>query len=250
MADPSIRRVAELIRAAGSVVVLTGAGVSTPSGIPDFRSPFSGLWNTLDPMEVASIWGFHDNPERFYRWFMPVARAIRAARPNAAHYALAELERAGKLDLLITQNIDGLHQQAGSSAVAELHGDIRSAHCLGCGHVIPSDLLWAKVEHGEVLHCEECGNLLKPNATLFGEPLPYESLRRAQEAALRCDLMLAIGTSLEVEPASDLPHLARRRGSRIVIINRQPTVSDSVAEITVRGNIAAVLPQLVEILRL
>ena len=250
MADPSIRRVAELIRAAGSVVVLTGAGVSTPSGIPDFRSPFSGLWNTLDPMEVASIWGFHDNPERFYRWFMPVARAIRTARPNAAHYALAELERAGKLDLLITQNIDGLHQQAGSSTVAELHGHIRSAHCLGCARETPSDLLWAKVEQGEVLRCEECGHLLKPNAILFGEPLPYESLRRAQEAALRCDLMVAIGTSLEVEPASDLPHLARRRGSRIVIINRQPTVSDSVAEVTVRGDIAAVLPQLVEILRL
>ena len=154
MAEPSIRRVADLIRSAGSVVVLTGAGVSTPSGIPDFRSPFSGLWNTFDPMEVASIWGFHDNPERFYRWFMPVARAIRTARPNAAHHALAALERAGKLDLLITQNIDGLHQQAGSSAVVELHGDIRSARCLGCAKETPSDLLWARVERGEVLRCE------------------------------------------------------------------------------------------------
>lgn len=249
MVDPSIRRVADLIRAAGSVVVLTGAGVSTPSGIPDFRSPFSGLWNTFDPMEVASIWGFHDNPERFYRWFMPVARAIRTARPNAAHYALATLEQAGTLDLLITQNIDGLHQQAGSIAVAELHGHIRSARCLGCDFEAPSDMLWARVEQGEVLRCETCGSLLKPNAILFGEPLPYESLRRAQEAALRCDLMLAIGTSLEVEPASDLPHLARRRGSRVVIINRQPTVADSLAEVTIRGDIADVVPQLVETLR-
>lgn len=250
MADPSIRRVADLIRSASSVVVLTGAGVSTPSGIPDFRSPFSGLWNTFDPMEVASIWGFHDNPERFYRWFMPVARAIRAARPNAAHHALAALERAGKLDLLITQNIDGLHQQAGSSAVVELHGDIRSARCLGCAEETPSDTLWERVERGEVLRCADCGNLLKPNAILFGEPLPYESLRRAQEAALRCDLMVAIGTSLEVEPASDLPHLARRRGSRLAIINRQPTSVDTLADVTVRGDIGSVLPQLLEVLRL
>ncbi len=250
MVEPSIRRVADLIRSAGSIVVLTGAGVSTPSGIPDFRSPISGLWNTFNPMEVASIWGFHDNPERFYRWFTPVARAIRSARPNAAHHALVALERIGKLDLLITQNIDGLHQQAGSSAVVELHGDVRSARCLGCAAETPSEPLWARVERGEVLRCEGCGNLLKPNAILFGEPLPYESLRRAQEASLRCDLMLAIGTSLEVEPASDLPHLARRRGSRIVIINRQPTVANSLAEITVRGDIGSVLPQLVETLRL
>ena len=250
MAEPSIRRVADLIHSASSIVVLTGAGVSTPSGIPDFRSPFSGLWNTFDPMEVASIWGFHDNPEKFYRWFMPVARAIRAARPNAAHYALAALERLGKLDLLVTQNIDGLHQQAGSSAVVELHGDIRSARCLTCAEDTPSELIWARAERGEVVRCESCGGLLKPNAILFGEPLPYESLRQAQEASLRCDLMLAIGTSLEVEPASDLPHLARRRGSRIVIINRQPTVADSLAEVTVRGDIGSVLPQLLEMLRL
>lgn len=250
MAEPSIRRVADLIRSAGAIVVLTGAGVSTPSGIPDFRSPFSGLWNTVDPMEVASIWGFHDNPQRFYRWFMPVAHAIRTARPNAAHYALAALERSGKLDLLITQNIDGLHQQAGSGAVVELHGDIRSVRCLGCAEESPSDLLWARAEKGEVLRCQACDSLLKPNAVLFGEPLPYESLRRAQEASLRCDLMLAIGTSLEVEPASDLPHLARRRGSRIVIVNRQPTAADSLAEVTVRGDIGSVLPQLIETLRL
>ncbi|MEZ4768237.1 MAG: NAD-dependent deacylase [Caldilineales bacterium] len=250
MADPSIRKVADLIRAARSVVVLTGAGVSTPSGIPDFRSPFSGLWNTFDPMEVASIWGFHDNPERFYRWFMPVARAIRTARPNAAHHALAALERAGRLDLLVTQNIDGLHQQAGSAAVVELHGDVRTARCLGCDWQAGSELLWARVERGEVLRCETCGSLLKPNAILFGEPLPYESLRRAQEAALRCDLMVAIGTSLEVEPASDLPYLARRRGSRVVIINRQPTLADSLAEVTIRGDIADVVPQLVEAVRL
>lgn len=250
MADSSIRRVVELIRSAGSVLVLTGAGISTPSGIPDFRSPFSGLWHTFDPMEVASIWGFHDNPERFFRWFMPVARAIRTARPNAAHYALAALERSGKLDLLVTQNIDGLHQQAGSSDVVELHGDIRSTRCLGCAEETPSELLWARVERGEVLRCASCGNLLKPRAILFGEPLPYESLRRAQEAALRCDLLLAVGTSLEVEPASDLPHLARRRGSKVVIINRQPTAADSLAEVTVRGDIARVLPQMIEALKL
>lgn len=250
MTEPSLRRVADLLRSAQSTVVLTGAGVSTPSGIPDFRSPTSGLWRSFDPMEVASIWGFHDNPEKFYRWFTPVVRAIRAAEPNAAHYALAALERAGKLDLLITQNIDSLHQRAGSSAVVELHGDLRSLTCLGCTQEFPSEPFWPRVEKGEVLRCEECGQLLKPNTVLFGEPLPYDHLRRAQEAALRCDLMLAIGTSLEVEPASDLPNLARRRGSLLVIINRQPTVADALAEVTVRGDVATVLPELIELLRL
>lgn len=249
MTDPALRRVADLIRSAQHIVVLTGAGVSTPSGIPDFRSPSSGLWRTFDPMEVASIWGFHDHPDKFYHWFVPVARAIRTAAPNAAHYALAELERAGKLDLLVTQNIDSLHQRAGSGGVVELHGDLRALTCLGCARELPSEPLWPQVERGEVLRCDECGHLLKPNVVLFGEPLPYDHLRRAQEAALRCDLMIAVGTSLEVEPASDLPLLARRRGSQLVIFNRQPTVADKLAEVTVRGDVAAVLPELVGLIR-
>lgn len=245
MADTAIKRVAQLIRSSSYVVALTGAGVSTPSGIPDFRSPSSGLWTKVDPMIVASIWGFHNNPEVFYRWFMPLARQMRAARPNPAHYALAELEHRGHLHLLLTQNIDTLHQQAGSQRVVELHGHLRTATCLACGQTVDTGLVWDEAERGRVPRCPTCGGLLKPDVTLFGEPLDYESLRQAQEAALRCDLFLAVGSSLEVEPAADLPFLARRRGATVVLINRQPTEADAIAEALVRGDVAVALPQIV-----
>lgn len=248
MADSAIRRVAHLIRASRHVVALTGAGVSTPSGIPDFRSPSSGLWTKVDPMVVASIWGFHSSPEVFYRWFMPVARQIRAAKANPAHYALAQMERLGRLQTLLTQNIDALHQQAGSRNVVELHGHLRSATCLECRFSVATEEIWPIAERGQVPRCPQCGGLLKPDVTLFGEPLDYESLRTAQEEALRCDLLLAIGSSLEVEPAADLPFLARRRGATIVLINRQPTEADAIAEVVVRGDVASVLPQIVSLL--
>ena len=213
MADPQIRRAADIIRNATFVIALSGAGVSTPSGIPDFRSPNAGLWQTVDPMEAASIWGFVEHPERFYRWFLPIARRIRDASPNPAHAALAAMEQAGKLQLLITQNIDSLHQQAGSRDVVELHGNLRGARCLGCQHEVSSHEMWLRLDRGQVARCGGCNGLLKPNAILFGEPLDYASLRRSQEGALFCDVILAVGTSLEVEPAADLPYLARRRGA-------------------------------------
>jgi NAD-dependent deacetylase len=249
MSDHLVKQAASLIRSASHVVALTGAGVSTPSGIPDFRSPDSGLWTVMDPLAVASIWGFHAHPEVFYRWFMPLARQIREAQPNRAHLALAEMEQAGHLNLLLTQNIDGLHQSAGSQHVVELHGHLRSATCLDCGARAVLEEAWRQVQDGQVPRCRHCNGLVKPDATLFGEPLDYESLKAAQQAALRCDVLLVAGSSLEVEPAADLPHLARRRGAHVVLVNRQPTLADAIAEVIIRGDVATVLPNLVTALR-
>jgi NAD-dependent deacetylase len=249
MTNYAIQHAADLIRAASYVMVLTGAGVSTPSGIPDFRSPSSGIWNKLDPIAVASIWGYHEHPELFYRWFMPLARQIRQARPNPAHFALAKLEGVARLNLLVTQNIDGLHQTAGSRHVVELHGHLRTASCLDCAQPTEIDAIWPLAERGQIARCARCGGLMKPDVILFGEPLPYDALRAAQEAALFCDVLISIGTSLEVEPASDLPHLARRSGSRVIIVNRQPTIADKIADVTIHDDVATALPALVQALR-
>lgn len=249
MPDHLIGQAASLIRAASHVVALTGAGVSTPSGIPDFRSPDSGLWTVMDPLAVASIWGFHAHPDVFYRWFTPLARQIRAAQPNQAHVALADMEHNGHLHLLLTQNIDGLHQSAGSQHVIELHGHLRSATCLECGGQAVMEEAWRQVADGQVPRCLHCGGLVKPDTILFGEPLDYDSLKLAQQAALQCDVLLIAGSSLEVEPAADLPHLARRRGAHVILVNRQPTLADSIAEVIIRGDVANLLPSLVAALR-
>lgn len=244
MSSQLIRQAAHLIRSSSYVVALTGAGLSTPSGIPDFRSPSSGIWTALDPLAVASIWGFHEHPETFFRWFTPLARKMRMAQPNPAHHALAELEQAGLLRWLITQNVDELHQRAGSRNVVELHGHLRSGTCLHCLVKMAADDLWPTVDRGETPWCPTCGGPVKPDVILFGEPLEYESLKVAQQAVLACDVMIAAGSSLEVEPAADLPHLAKRRGARIILVNRQPTAADHVAEIVIRGDVATVLPEL------
>lgn len=249
MANYAIRQAADLVHDASYVAVLTGAGISTASGIPDFRSPTSGVWNKLDPMAVASIWAYHDHPGTFYRWFVPLARQIRHAKPNLAHFALAEMEEVARLNLVITQNIDGLHQVAGSKHVAELHGHLRTASCLQCAQQEALEIIWPLAERGQAATCPACGGLMKPDVVLFGEPLPYDALRAAQEAALFCDVLISIGTSLEVEPASDLPHLARRSGARVIIVNRQPTIADKIADIVIHDDVVTVLPALVRALR-
>lgn len=244
MTREGIRQAARLLGSATYAVALTGAGLSTASGIPDFRSPMSGLWQQIDPLLTASIWSFHEEPERFYRWFMPVARKIRSARPNVAHAALADLEGAGRLQLLITQNVDNLHQLAGSARVLELHGHLRSATCLDCHRPELVAAFWLQVDGGQIARCSHCQGLLKPDVTLIGEPLNHEVLQAAQQAALTCDVMLVIGTTLEVEPAADLPYLARRRGARLILVNREPTRADSIADVVVGGDVNVVLPRL------
>ncbi len=240
----NIQRAADLLRQSAYTVALTGAGLSTPSGIPDFRSPNAGLWTLVDPMEIASIWAFHERPNAFYDWIRPLMKTMAGARPNGAHRVLAQMEERGRLQAIITQNIDSLHQLAGSKRVLELHGHTRSAVCLTCGAEVSSRTLLPEVlAGGPVPHCE-CGGLLKPNAVLFGEPLPYEAIIAAQQEALACEVMLVIGTSLEVMPAGDLPWLAQRRGAKVILINRQPTLADKQADIVVRADVVDGLQEL------
>jgi NAD-dependent deacetylase len=230
-------------------VVLTGAGISTRSGIPDFRSPGTGLWNYSDPLEVASIWGFREDPERFYRWIRPLAKKMVQAKPNPAHLALFRLQTLNLVRTIITQNIDDLHQMAGCTNVLQVHGSAHTVSCMQCKHQEASDALWrATLEKNfEVPHCSECGGLLKPDVVLFGEELPAAVLEEAQQAALSCDLMIVAGSSLEVMPVADLPFLARRRGARLVIINLGRTMADSKADVVFHDDVAEVLPRLVRL---
>lgn len=241
--EQDIKTVAHWLDEAQHVVAFTGAGISTPSGIPDFRSPNSGLWEHADPMSVASIFGFRQNPRAFYDWVRGLAHVILAAQPNPAHLALAELERRGKLKAVITQNIDMLHTRAGNQIVHELHGHMREATCIQCFQTYDGEqVMNAFLETDVMPTCVRCGGVIKPNVILFGEQLPYKPLQAAQQAARACDLMLVIGSSLEVEPASQLPWLAKRCGAKVVLINLQQTDFDSAAHVVIREDVAVVLP--------
>jgi NAD-dependent deacetylase len=226
---------------------LTGAGISTPSGIPDFRSPDSGLWREHNPMEVASIMAFRQNPARFYDWVRPLALKARDARPNPAHAALTDLETAGKLKAIITQNIDGLHQAAGSRCVYEVHGHSREMTCLSCYRVFEAGPIFSRfLEDGQVPHCE-CGGVLKPKVTLFGEQLPVGALYQAKSAVEEADLLLVAGSSLEVAPISDLPFQALEQNTKIIIINFQETYIDDRADVVIRQDLTEVLPEIVRL---
>jgi len=236
-----------MIMSSSHAVAFTGAGISTPSGIPDFRSPGSGLWSQVDPMEVASIWSFRRRPEAFYEWVRPMIQMFREAQPNPAHLALAQLESMGLLHAVITQNIDELHQRAGSTRVLELHGHMREATCLSCYKIVPAnERLMHAIEEGQVPRCE-CGGVLKPNVVLFGEMLPMDVLTEAEREARACDVMLVAGSSLEVVPAAELPAMALRAGARLIIVNRQPTSLDRRADVVIHGDVADVLPRIVEL---
>lgn len=241
-----IHQATQLIRQANNIVAMTGAGISTPSGIPDFRSPESGLWDTTDPLTVASIFAFRQQPENFYNWIHPLAGKLLDARPNRAHYALAELEKMGKLQAVVTQNFDGLHRKAGSQTIFELHGNLREATCIQCYRVQEATRIFEKfVRDGQVPVCE-CGGVLKPNVILFGEQLPMQEFVAAQLAVKAADLMLVVGSSLEVAPSSDLPTLALENNARLVMINYQPTYLDRKADVVIRADVAEVLPRIIE----
>lgn len=239
-----IEKAAALIVNSNYVVALTGAGISTPSGIPDFRSPGSGLWEKVNPMLVASFLSFCLRPQAFYDWARPLVRKLLEAEPNPAHHALAELEEMGLLKAVITQNIDDLHQRAGSKRVLELHGNMREATCLKCREVVSTQgMIGRFLEEGEVPSCP-CGGLLKPNIVLFGEPLPRWALLEAWGEAERCDLMLVLGSSLEVTPASEIPLIALRCGAKAIVVNYQPTPLHSQADVIIHEDVAEVLPQI------
>ena len=242
-----IEKAADLVAGARYAVALTGAGISTPSGIPDFRSPGSGLWEKVNPMVVASIFAFRLQPQAFYNWLHPLAELMLNAQPNPAHHALADLENMGLLKAVITQNVDNLHQKAGSTKVYELHGHLREATCMRCHQIVPASSLIEKfVADAQVPQCQ-CGGVMKPNVVLFGEQLPMDVLMAAQREAEACDLMLVAGSYLEVAPASGIPLLATRRGARVIIVNYQPTYLDPSADVVIHEDVAVILPKIVEL---
>ncbi len=238
-----------LLRQSHYAVALTGAGHSTRSGIPDFRSPTSGLWKNANPIEVASIFGFRHDPTHFFEWIRPLARTLLEAEPNAAHYALARIETAGVIKSVITQNIDMLHSRAGSHTVHELHGHLREATCIHCFAVYPcAEHFTPFLEDGIIPTCPECGNVLKPNVILFGEQLPAQPLSAARQEAARCDVMLVAGSSLEVFPAAALPAQAKRSGAKLIFINLSPTAVDNMADIVIQADVVDVLPHIADAL--
>ena len=202
-------------------VVLTGAGISTESGIPDFRSP-TGLWADVDPFEVASIQAFRRDPARVWSFYRERIDVLLDAKPNAAHSALAQLERKGLVSAVVTQNIDMLHSRAGSEEVVEVHGSIRSAQCLRCLWTEPAAAVLAQLAETPVPACPQCGEPLKPGIILFGEVLPAGAMERAVQLARGARLMLVVGSSLEVWPVGGLPLEAQS----LVIVNRGPTALD------------------------
>ena len=241
----AIEDAAELLRQAKRIVVLTGAGISSPSGIPDFRSEGSGLWSSAEPMEVASLTTFRISPERFFNWFRPLAGQIFNARPNAAHKALAELENAGYKITVVTQNIDGLHQKAGSVQVVEMHGSLRTLSCTQCFKQVASDpFLQSYIGEGKIPQCLSCNGILKPDVILFGEQLPQSAWLEAQRATRQCDLMLVAGSSLEVLPVAGLPMQALDRGAHLIVINNTSTYVNVRADVVLMDDVANIIPEI------
>lgn len=244
-----IERVRRWLAEADRVVVLTGAGISTDSGIPDFRGP-KGLWTRNPEAEkMATLQVYVADPEvrrRAWRWRLETGAAQRA--PNAGHAALVDLERLGRLDTLVTQNVDGLHQAAGSDPdrVVEIHGTLREFECLGCGERGPMENTLERVRGGEDdPACLGCGGILKSATISFGQGLVAADLERAQRAAGRCDLLLAVGSTLAVYPVAAMVPIAKEQGARIVILNGEPTEMDSIADLVLHGSIGELLPRLV-----
>jgi NAD-dependent deacetylase len=244
-------RLAELIRGAGSVVALTGAGISVPSGIPDFRSPRTGLWRNVNPMEVAHIDAFRRDPQRFWHFYGERFQSLEDKRPNRAHLALASLEQAGFLNAVITQNIDQLHSRAGTRSLIEVHGTIAHSSCLSCRSQYPLLEVRARqaADPERIPRCD-CGEPLKPDVVLFGEYLPMDALARAEELASSADLMLCIGSSLEVYPVAQLPALTLAAGGRIAILTQGATPYDSRAAVRMGGDVVDELDAVLGALRL
>jgi NAD-dependent deacetylase len=236
---------ADLIRQARYIVALTGAGISTPSGIPDFRSSGTGLWARDEPLEVASQSTFRTAPEKFFSWFRPLVTSILNAQPNDAHFALSTLQKSGKLNAIITQNIDILHQKAGASQVIEMHGTLATLTCTQCYKKFEyQHYLEAFLEKKTLPYCPSCGALLKPDVILFGEQLPQKAWQQAQLEARKCDLMIVIGSSLEVLPVAGLPMQAVDRGAHLIIVNNAPTYISVRADINIYADAVLVVPEI------
>lgn len=226
----TITHAIELIRQSSRAVALTGAGVSTDAGIPDFRSP-TGLWSDPRAMARLSAWGFRLFPKQFYETALTLLPSLLAARPTETHRFLVRLEQAGKLRWIITQNIDGLHQAAGSTSVIELHGTYRHCRCTRCGQSVGLAEVLARGNPKDLPPRCRCGGILKPDLVLFGDPLPEEVFARALQVVGQCDLLMVLGSSLVVYPAADLPRRAQEAGAKIIIVNREATPYDDIADV-------------------
>ena len=231
-------QLAELIESSESVVALTGAGVSVPSGIPDFRTPGKGLWAKVDPMAVATIDAFHGDTKSFWDFYRPRFHDLADKEPNPAHEALAELERRGLLEAVITQNIDRLHRMAGSEEVIEVHGSIATASCTGCAVTYPLERVESLFDDEGIAACDGCAGKVKPDVVLFGELLPADAMARAEELCSGADLLLCVGSSLEVYPVAGLPRLTMDRGGRIAIVTKSSTPYDRDAAVRLSGDVA------------
>ncbi|MHA1688867.1 MAG: SIR2 family NAD-dependent protein deacylase [Promethearchaeota archaeon] len=245
--DQLITKFADLILESKNIVALTGAGMSTESGIPDFRSPGTGLWTKVDPDEFASIHSYVSSTSKNLKFMLEMGTTIFRAKPHKGHKALTRLQKMGKLKGVLTQNIDGLHSKARTKNVIELHGTANESICLRCKRVYPITTLINQVLRGKNSPiCEECGGLLKPNAIFFGEPLESAVLRKADEMIANIDLMIVLGSSLLVYPVAFYPHKAIAVGAKLAIINIQPTEMDHQAEVVIHDKIGDVLPQIVD----
>jgi NAD-dependent deacetylase len=238
-ASVEVERLAELVLGAGSVVALTGAGISTPSGIPDFRTPRTGLWERVNPMEVAHVDAFRADPVRFWRFYGERFATLGGKQPNGAHAALVELEARGLLDGVVTQNIDMLHRKAGTRELVEVHGSIATCSCPRCGGEVPLHDVRERCSSAEdgVPRCDSCLGPLKPDVILFGELLSAETLERARVLCEGADLLLCIGSSLEVHPVAGLPELTRAAGGTVAILTQGPTPLDGFAEARLHGDV-------------
>lgn len=244
---PAIQNAAGLLKAARYAVAFTGAGISTESGIPDFRSSGTGLWEHDDPMQVASLTSFLHTPSRFYNWLRPLVRQSYSAQPNPAHFAIADLERAGILQAVITQNIDNLHHRAGSVNVIELHGSLRTFSCPACQRTSEdSQVIPEFIQGNSIPACPFCAAPLKPDIVLYEENLPARAWHLAEDYARRADVMLIVGSSLTVTPAAYIPLDALQAGAKLIIINLSPTFLDEQADVLLPLSAAKALSLIVD----
>ena len=245
----SAERLAELLRSADSAVVLTGAGISVPSGIPDFRSPGKGLWEKVNPMEVAHIDVFRREPDKFWHFYGDRFASLKDVQPNRAHHVVAELEARGLVRGVITQNIDRLHREAGSRNVIEVHGSIEWCVCPECGGKVGIDRIMQHLsDHAGAPECEACIAPLKPDVVLFGELLPEQAMADAYSLATEADLILCIGSSLEVYPVASLPGITRDSGGQIAIVTQGPTAYDRDADVKLQGDVVEELEAVLDAL--
>jgi NAD-dependent deacetylase len=241
-----LRQAAELWKQAEYPVAFSGAGISVASGIPDFRSP-GGLWDIYDPARVATSQALVVNPRGVWEFLLDAGAILDRAQPNAAHEALARLEQAGRLKGIITQNIDNLHQRAGSREIVEYHGNFQRFYCQSCWQESPADRVQDKSKQSIPVYCEECGGLIRPDAVFFGESIPVRAQQKSAGLVDRADLMLIVGTSGEVAPANVLPRQVKFKGGSIIEINLGPTAYTDITDVRFDAPVESVLPQLAEL---